>query len=55
MEFPIVELRLVLDVDGCEETLRSIYFTQVIRDLLESGAITEDQIKNYVLENLPSM
>lgn len=55
MEFPTVELRLVLDVDGCEETLRSIDFTQVIRDLLESGAITEDQIKDHVLENLPSM
>jgi hypothetical protein len=55
MEFPNVELRLVLDVDGCEETIHSVDFTQVIRDLLESGVITEDQIKDYVLENRPTV
>jgi hypothetical protein len=50
MDFPEVKLKLVLEIDGCEELIAYEDFTDVVGDLMSSGDLTPEKIKAYVLE-----
>ena len=50
MDSPEVKLKLILEIDGCEELIAYEDFTDVVGDLLSSGNLTLEKIKDYVLE-----
>jgi hypothetical protein len=50
MDFPEVKLKLVLEIDGCKELIAYEDFTDVVGDLMSSGDLTPEKIKDYVLE-----
>ena len=50
MELPEVKLKLILEIDGVEEVIDSIDFTEAVGDLMVSGDLSVDSIKEYVQE-----
>ncbi len=50
MDFPEVKLKLVLEIDGCEELIAYEDFSETVEELMISGALESEGIKDYVLE-----
>lgn len=50
MELTEVKLKLVLEIDGLEEVIDSIDFTETVGDLMLNGDLASDSIRDYVLE-----
>jgi hypothetical protein len=55
METPEVKLKLVLEIDGCEEIIDCIDFTETVADLMASGSLSAENIMDYVQEARPKM
>lgn len=52
MSTPEVKLKLVLEIDGLEQIIDSIDYTQIIADLIENPEINFDEsnIFDYIME-----
>jgi hypothetical protein len=50
MDFPEVKLKLVLEIDGCVELIAYEDFSGTVEELMISGALDPEGIKDYVLE-----
>jgi hypothetical protein len=52
MPTPKVKLQLILNIDGFEEIIDSVDYSETVRDLLENPELnfTENDIFDYVME-----
>ena len=52
MSTPEVKLKLVLDIDGFQEIIDWVDYSETVQDLLKNSELnfTENDIRDYVLE-----